>query len=1745
MNSDKTNNAKKTTRSTRGGKPWNSWSVMRQSNRIHTDEVLNAPKGYIYDPISGIKPAPKEPTQAPAGEYFPIDTIPSPISGLDAPTIPSATLALEETHIPSPCVGLEGSISIDRPNGIYVVCNQCGNSAHLHDHPTAMHFFTNLCSKCTFFAQSLLTVESKADIERRFTTIREWLYLGSHHGESLLEHYIEIPEAAKKHVNLLEDLCILMHSFIRSTNAFDRYVAMGTFCKLRGNRLSCTSTLFAIMSELFGSCAVGALKSKQAMDMAYESADKHIRQELAESYEAQADEETNIFAEFREHLSMYEKLQNTAIYKKLHKFSLYILTLGLLGGVGVDFNSAGFSSFEAESIKATHRPGFDMIHCMLDTVCFVCDRGIQYFKTRDISTILHSGNAYEKWLTTSRKLLQQAPFLNNPEPHGINRHSYFADLLDAIEKGSSIVKFSTIDKFEKNTLAKMLNDLQMVKATELSRKSAQKPRKDPFAIMIHGSSSIGKSQLKQILFYHYGKFFGHRTEPEFMYTRCPTDEYWSGFQTSKWCIVMDDVAFLKPGSGDIDPTLKELLQVKNSVPYTPPQADIVDKGTIPVQPELLIGTTNTKHLNLKAYFSCPFAIARRMNYYITASVKHEYTKNTFMADSTLIPVTDDGDYMNIWNFTVSVAVPERDEEIDAQTAKLKKIKSFTDIHDMLAWYIEAAEAHELSQKKAASAESSMSGATLCNDCRRNTLHCMCPLAGTLAMRESWVVQAEGDETAIETTIVPPTQSSPPEFNIVDSLSANSADLTWYYRFKLWYVCNVLAMTPIVFSVPHSHGWMLSYMCIALNLVLYIRLWFIPLFIFICFCSYCIRNFFWIMAHYHMYLNGGMWKIRLARQVCNTETDSLRLVFRMFGDKIKTLHYTDSSLKALRTFCGSLAVLFILRQMWKSFVGTNDSEGVSTPIPSHVAQVAVYAPVPAEKEKTTYYYQDPYLPATYDISQQSKCAAPGTVRDKLISATAKFIFTFNGKMMATTAVNICGNLWLLNKHAIIGMEGTLQIIRDDVERNVSRNVKVITFTAKDILVDAKSDLACMELKQLPAGKNLVPYFPTDNILKGRYTGHYILISKNGTRSTSFVQAIKHGICPVFKIPGYSGRVEELSSKGDCGSMCVASVGSGFVILGSHTCGSAAGGVFMQHISQKKLQKFIEKYEPQVEQGIVPVDAPSAPRQVIEVHNKSPVRFLPTGEANVLGSLSGFRPKSKSNVKPTFICDAMVTYGYKAEYAAPDMSGKPWYIALSDMTQPVHTYSTEHIKKCVSSFTQEILSQIRKEDLEVLKPYTQDVALNGVDGVAFVDRINCNTSAGNPYKKSKNHFINFGADRKIESLDPEIQARIEQIHCAYKKGTRFHPQFCGHLKDEPTALKKIKVSKTRLFTGAEFAWSVVVRQYFLPHIRLIQNNPHVFEAMPGIVAQSTEWEDVYNRLCKHGKDRIIAGDYAKFDKKMAAPFILAAFDILIAISKAAGWSDEDLMYLRCIAHDTAFPVVDIKGELIEIQGNPSGHPLTVIINCLVNSLYMRYAFSKIESSIPLTDFQKYVELKTYGDDNILGVSPACTKFSHTSISVVLSTIGVVYTMAEKEAESVPFIHINDASFLKRKFRYDPDIGAVVAPLDRSSFDKMLTSYADNGVISPQAHSICVMETALREYFYYGRVEFEIKRDMMWRVIQDKNLGAYVDPDRGLPLFSSLIIDFWTHSGDAVKGQALAQRIPSRAMDADPITLVDTWV
>jgi hypothetical protein len=281
------------------------------------------------------------------------------------------------------------------------------------------------------------------------------------------------------------------------------------------------------------------------------------------------------------------------------------------------------------------------------------------------------------------------------------------------------------------------------------------------------------------------------------------------------------------------------------------------------------------------------------------------------------------------------------------------------------------------------------------------------------------------------------------------------------------------------------------------------------------------------------------------------------------------------------------------------------------------------------------------------------------------------------------------------------------------------------------------------------------------------------------------------------------------------------------------------------------------------------------------------------------------------------------------------------------------------------------------------------------------------------------------------------------------------------------------------------------------------------MPGMNAMSKEWEVFYNYITQHGLDRIIGGDYRFFDKQMPPEIVLGAFDVLRNICKAAGFTLEDLFCVQGIAEDTAFSFVDFNGDLIEFFGtNPSGHPLTVVVNGIANALYVRMCYHILNPAREVRSFKKNVALGTYGDDNLMGVSVRAPWFTHTTLQATLKSFGIDYTMADKTAESVPYIHISEASFLKRSFRFEPATGMHMPVLEEDSIWKSLTMGVVSQTLCPEAQSAEVIKGAVREFFYHGRSVFEKRTLQLQKVVELAGLTNYMDMARDFPSWDECV-------------------------------------
>ena len=158
-------------------------------------------------------------------------------------------------------------------------------------------------------------------------------------------------------------------------------------------------------------------------------------------------------------------------------------------------------------------------------------------------------------------------------------------------------------------------------------------------------------------------------------------------------------------------------------------------------------------------------------------------------------------------------------------------------------------------------------------------------------------------------------------------------------------------------------------------------------------------------------------------------------------------------------------------------------------------------------------------------------------------------------------------------------------------------------------------------------------------------------------------------------------------------------------------------------------------------------------------------------------------------------------------------------------------------------------------------------------------------------------------------------------------------------------------------------------------------------------------------------------------------------------------------------------------------------------------MRYCYACLSPDGTAKDFKKNVSLMTYGDDNIMGVSKDCNWFNHTSIMNVLASIGITYTMADKNQPSIPYIHIDECTFLKRSWRWEEELQSYVCPLEEQSIHKSLTTWVPSKTIDKYNQMVAVISSANSEYFFYGKEVFNKHHAFFKRILQQQPYCAYV--------------------------------------------------
>lgn len=725
------------------------------------------------------------------------------------------------------------------------------------------------------------------------------------------------------------------------------------------------------------------------------------------------------------------------------------------------------------------------------------------------------------------------------------------------------------------------------------------------------------------------------------------------------------------------------------------------------------------------------------------------------------------------------------------------------------------------------------------------------------------------------------------------------------------------------------------------------------------------------------------------------------------------------------------------------------------------------------------------------------------------------------MAPCNAVPLTGNEWVFPRHVMDKY--------DEVEIHLSRvpsdciGFKAIQKIDRSNWVEIGNDLALVRIKAGGSQKELHKYLPeADWELTSQLHCGYSSFNRDLQMTKDTISVIeKKEFESTSKFTGFSYTSPTTTVVGQCGSPMV-TFQRRPCLLGFHIAGHTGTkfGVAacitkpdFERAHSKLMSKdplachsegtFItEKY------GIdfTPTD---------DIPVKHPINFLEDDEDGqepacvTYGAHPQGTVKFVSQVRKSPISDTVAEVLEIPRIHGAPQKGRTWRHWQRDLKQMAHPKGGSMRPKILSQAFDDLLRKFRtyvkdsgKESL--IHPYPKEVVLSGMDGISSVDKIDLLTSMGWPLNKSKKWFLEEsekkhpGITQLIEFMEdsPLQWEDVEEMENELAEGRRVHVVFRGNLKDEPTKFTKDKI---RVFAGCEFGFTCLVRKYFLSLVRMIQDSEGMLECSVGVNATSPQWTKMAKVLTRFGTERMIAGDYKAYDKNISIQMMQYAFEILIQLAEDAGYDERQINVMRGIATEISQPMYEYNGIFVQMFGsNPSGHPLTVIINNIVNSLYLRYAYySMHEGEEDIPDFDEVIALLCYGDDNAAGVSELEIKFNHTTLAAELAKIGITYTMADKEAESIPFIPFSEVTFLKRWFRWCDESQNYKAPIEEASIAKSLHNYMKRkgSDVLPEEIAAQVIRGANFEFFHWGREIFERRRSQLMEIAEIQGIQRLV--------------------------------------------------
>jgi len=1417
-------------------------------------------------------------------------------------------------------------------------------------------------------------------------------------------------------------------------------------------------------------------------------------------------------------LTDWKLVVNNPGFAKVSKVISMMVTLGIFGEKSIRLG--GLEVFSASALK-TQVTAIDLVDAVVNTVTFFAEGAYQCFVEGSFKPLLFSSSKVmevEKRYINMLSLWEYARNGNLKRFCDMDEAEFDRDLKELVNDLELMYKGSPAGA-ERKILSDRWRQMSTILTEFESSRVRGGLRKSPWTFKVFGESSVGKSSFTDVVLYSILKANGYAAGDDYVITLNPDDKHMSNMRSYVTGIKIDDYGNTKLDFVDLSPS-DWIIQICNNIKRYAVMADLANKGKVSIEPAVCAITTNVEDMLAHQLSNEPVSIARRAHVHVDLKVRPEFCKYDDLGNIThmLDPMKvfakygNSDDIQDIWLVTVREMVVEQNHSSGtrrlAPSFYFKNKEGLTNVSilDFLKYAVKESKAHFHVQENLVKHSTNLAARLpWCERCGVPSQVCDCeeecePQFGfrlahhiksvgtqftNSLNRTMFDVSTRAEDLAVEKLLqgVRWFESSP--FAVWTNYLPDAViDNVYVKGYLLWCGTDIIKADVKRYSL----NFVFTTMFLSL-IVSYLS--FTLAFVFVLCASVW---YLWTYATIVEQAKSAYYN-RL-----RDERDVMPSLFKSIREK--HLNYVCGAIAGFGLLWGVVQTIKALRSSI-NVQGLLDPKSVSD-IKARDAQVNPWSSAPAvdpgvhkqvgqDQEMINRLFKNQWF-MTIDLGQANRFS------DVLCISTGYY---------------------LMPKHML-------------PSKPCHASIQRAGYTVKFVL-DPKvayhlpsGDLAMFYVANSPDAKSLVDYFADDYEMRPVPAG-FVYTREDGSMLYDDIMW-KHEPKVFNGASTFRGSYYHLSANTFSG-LCMAAA---FSKSGcKHILGVHLGGI---PDSPKACAmalcrgEILAALEATRRLGSYHIDAPQSQELKEEflgkkyalggdLHRKSPLNYIPEDSAIMaFGNVTG-RSTFKSSVIDTPISSIVEEVTGVANHWGPpkfdlpivredgsidNQNWRPWYESLKFSSNPSIGFAGSDVNRAVDDYLVDL-----KEKFDSLPQWKDDVrplstieVVSGIDGKRFIDSMKGSTSIGYPIGGPKSNFMSdldpedFDGISCPREFSPEWMNAYEEALELWAQGKCVNPMFGSALKDEPTDEAKDKV---RVFQGAPFVLQMGIRTYFLGIARFLSFYPLVSECAVGINSAGPEWEELADHMRTHGTDRIIAGDYSKYDLRMPAQLTQAAFGVMIEIARWSGnYSERDIKIMNSIAYEVTCPLVAFNGDLMRFLGtNPSGQNMTVYVNSIVNSLLHRLGFFNAypdqESFGPAgvslrrelgrdIRFRDIVALATYGDDAKGSVMSGFDNFNHISFADFLAANDMKFTMPDKESDPVAFMTDTQADFLKRKNRFDADLGHTVGMLDENSIFKSLHSILKSKVVTPEEVSSQNIDGALREWFFHGRDVFEKRRAQM---------------------------------------------------------------